>query len=242
MGTVKLKRKPYRPDLYAIASTLAARWKGGERSRSLCKQYKCTNDTMQRVILSVVPFSEYMKILVQREQQNIANFTKRQSKRRAPIGTIAVEKRRYKNKIHCNNIIKVSHNRNSHTHGWMPLSVYNWEKAHGSVPPGYNVVHIDGNSMNDDIGNLAIQTKREQMLAKAKTRGWIEAWKAGVANMPEHTKALKGKRCAATLKRSRREAEDRGRIAQIREIIPVPSCVSERMQSGWWDNREDDDE
>lgn len=40
-------------------------------------------------------------------------------------------------------------------HRWRPFAHHVWEKAHGPVPKGHRVVHLDLDSMNDELANLA---------------------------------------------------------------------------------------
>src|SRR5262245_56543839 len=44
---------------------------------------------------------------------------------------------------------------------WMPLARYVWEKTHGPVPAGLRVVHLDGNTLNDDPKNYGLLTAGE---------------------------------------------------------------------------------
>ena len=41
------------------------------------------------------------------------------------------------------------------------LHQYVWEKEHGPIPKGYEIHHIDGNTMNNDITNLMMVTIKE---------------------------------------------------------------------------------
>lgn len=44
---------------------------------------------------------------------------------------------------------------------WIPLARCVWEQAHGQIPEGYIVFHIDGDKFNDDLNNLTLITRRE---------------------------------------------------------------------------------
>lgn len=49
-----------------------------------------------------------------------------------------------------------------------------WEEAHGHIPPGCNIIFLDGNRQNCDIKNLAIVTKQEhQQMTKRNLRSEI---------------------------------------------------------------------
>lgn len=67
-----------------------------------------------------------------------------------PIGTIS-RRADY-------NYIKVSEN------NWELLYNVVWEKEHGSKPKGTMIIHIDGNPHNDDIDNLMLVKKSEELL------------------------------------------------------------------------------
>src|SRR5579863_330996 len=38
-----------------------------------------------------------------------------------------------------------------------------WQDAHGPIPPGYQIHHIDGNSLNNQLSNLECLTAREHL-------------------------------------------------------------------------------
>lgn len=46
---------------------------------------------------------------------------------------------------------------------WVPLLRYNWEQLHGPIPKGYNLVHKDGNSLNDDASNGLLMSNADLM-------------------------------------------------------------------------------
>lgn len=41
---------------------------------------------------------------------------------------------------------------------WVRLAVYMWERVHGPVPEGMRLVHLDGDTMNSELTNLALMT------------------------------------------------------------------------------------
>ena len=47
---------------------------------------------------------------------------------------------------------------------WQLLNRYTWEQYHGPIPKGLIVVYKDGNYMNNDIDNLMLLTKKENMV------------------------------------------------------------------------------
>ena len=74
-----------------------------------------------------------------------------------PVGFVhvRVEKRRLRRRW-----IKVREG-GPHRHRWIPLARWLWEHEHGPVPAGSFVVHRDGDTMNDDLSNLSLTTRRE---------------------------------------------------------------------------------
>lgn len=44
---------------------------------------------------------------------------------------------------------------------WIPLARFTWEQMHGPVPPGKRVVHLDGNTLNDNPANYGLLTAGE---------------------------------------------------------------------------------
>lgn len=46
---------------------------------------------------------------------------------------------------------------------WEYLARYTWKQHHGEIPVGHNIIHIDGDTMNCNIENLACISRRENM-------------------------------------------------------------------------------
>ncbi len=44
---------------------------------------------------------------------------------------------------------------------WIPLARYTWEEMNGPVPAGMRVVHVDGNTLNDNPNNYATMASGE---------------------------------------------------------------------------------
>ena len=44
---------------------------------------------------------------------------------------------------------------------WVPLAVFLWQRRHGPVPKGCCVVHLDGDTLNDDQANLGLIHRRK---------------------------------------------------------------------------------
>lgn len=62
---------------------------------------------------------------------------------------------------------------------WEQLSRHTWIKHHGPIPPGHCVSFIDGNSLNCDIENLRLITRKENMLRNS-----------GAINLPDRMVAF----------------------------------------------------
>ncbi len=58
---------------------------------------------------------------------------------------------------------------------WIPYAVHVWRQAHGPVPPGHFVVHRDGVTLNDDLGNLMLITHQERIAWQYSIRPRMEA-------------------------------------------------------------------
>ena len=43
---------------------------------------------------------------------------------------------------------------------WIEYAKFIWIKNNGKIPKGYLIHHIDKNTLNDDIGNLALVTRK----------------------------------------------------------------------------------
>ena len=53
---------------------------------------------------------------------------------------------------------------------WINLARWRWEQLYGPVPPGKRVVHLDGDSLNDDPANYALMTGGEWLVHLRKLR------------------------------------------------------------------------
>ena len=87
---------------------------------------------------------------------------------------------------------------------WIPLARHLWAKAHGPVPAGRRVVHLDGNMMNTELANLRLVTPAEAMGLQ---------YKAGRLNLELRLKSS----LKASARRRRANAEKRKATAQRRK-------------------------
>lgn len=46
---------------------------------------------------------------------------------------------------------------------WIPYARWLWMRANGTIPAGYNIVHLDGDTLGDRLDNLALMTDAERM-------------------------------------------------------------------------------
>ncbi len=75
---------------------------------------------------------------------------------------------------------------------WKYKGVIEWEKHHGEVPKGYNIIYLDGNRKNANIENLACVSNAELggMAKYGKANGNVELRKAQV-NLAKLRQAIK---------------------------------------------------
>lgn len=59
---------------------------------------------------------------------------------------------------------------------WMPLARHTWLNFMGAIPPGHVVRHIDGDTLNCDIKNLELITKRDNVLRNSNRAKFRETW------------------------------------------------------------------
>ena len=60
---------------------------------------------------------------------------------------------------------------------WQLLNRYTWEQYHGPIPKGLIVAYKDGNYLNNDINNLMLLTKKENMARNTIQRFPVELQK-----------------------------------------------------------------
>lgn len=88
-----------------------------------------------------------------------------------PVGTVTIRKRPGRDDVRA--WVKVAE-----PNAWRPRAVVEWEKAHGPVPKGYVIHHVDHDSLNDDPANL-----------QALSRGDHAALHSSLRNMPTRSRA-----------------------------------------------------
>jgi len=75
------------------------------------------------------------------------------------VGTIRIVTRERKGRINQFRVIKVSGILQGR-HKWIPYARYLYEQKYGPIPKGHFPVHVDGDSMNDELDNLRIVDRK----------------------------------------------------------------------------------
>jgi len=116
-------------------------------------------------------------------------------------------------------------------HKWIPYAKYIWEQKNGPVPVGKFIVHIDGDSLNDNIENLRPVTRREhlklqmvrdpKMIERCRRKCGMAQKKRAAMNRKMKTKSAKREKIEATHKKQIKAGinELRGHIVQWWECI-----------------------
>lgn len=100
-----------------------------------------------------------------------------------PIGTVVVRQVTNGAKRNLSRYIKVRED-GPKGRRWILYSRYWWEKNRGAIPSGKIVVHLDGDTMNDDPENLALGTTGTNLvLAHKRDAKW---------SAQQHKRAAKG--------------------------------------------------
>lgn len=105
-----------------------------------------------------------------------------------------------------------------------------WEQAHGPIPPGMIVHHVDGDRRNNDLGNLRLMTHAEHARLHNDRHPRAKVCAAcGAAFTPAPTKRASAKTCSRDCLRSHMRAvarRTRGnakltleQVAEIRALI-----------------------
>jgi len=89
-------------------------------------------------------------------------------------------------------------------HKWIPYAQYLWEKIYGPIPPGYFVVHANGNRLNDRIDNYKLVNRAGNLeLMKRNNPGW----KKKAIKSYKKTVRIRRMKKAITLRKAQKEAE-----------------------------------
>lgn len=79
-----------------------------------------------------------------------------------PIGTVRVWTHSVRTKTYQERYVKVSHHGPSN-HRWLRYSQHVWQQTLGAIPPGFQIYHLDGNTLNDSLDNLVLVRSTERL-------------------------------------------------------------------------------
>lgn len=206
-----------------IASALRA---GQTTIRPLLKQYHCGYDLLLKAILTRMTKAEYKRICRKRlAKSGIANrFTKGHAtwnkglkgvsfpgsqathfkKGHLPanhkhVGTIFVRNDKCGKPFRWIKVSGIHQGR----HKWVPYARYLWCQSHGPVPAGYFIVHVDGDTLNDDIENHRLVNNREHLaLQMARDPGMLKKCRRNAARAATKRHAANRKLKARLAKRT----------------------------------------
>ena len=164
------------------AADIAAAVQAGASLRSQMEQYHTAYPTITRALFSQMSRRQWRSLSRKRlfrpgsPPPTVRN-----------VGTVTVRNDKCGKKFRW---IKISAPP-SGQHKWIPYARYVWEQTNGLVPPGSFIVHVDGNTLNDDLHNLQVtraehlllQMKRDPtMVAKARLNAGLAAKHRRAAN------------------------------------------------------------
>jgi hypothetical protein len=240
-----------RLDVQEKAQECADRFLAGASIIGLADEAKCCPDLMRKVLCATIGHDVVVEINSKRRIDNFGNRMKpfkRGNKvghrftdgclrgvcarKWVPIGT-----KKLKRRIGSRNAgrptirkywaVKVSDEIGSGKRNWESLAAYNYKKHIGPIPDGHCVIHRNGDSLDDSPENLVL-------VQKYGILQYLMNHRRELIHSPKWRKNL-----IAAIKM---RAMHRRAMNRIRETIPVPSCVTQSMESGWWDNRDEEDE
>ena len=229
-------------------------WESGKATiRDIAARLHCRHATVSIAVMDKFGYQKYNRIkhehLTGKSNWKPGDVVGAAKDRAVPIGTI---RDRRGNKGHGRvRVIKFADVPGAGWRNWETLSRYRYRQRYGEIAKGVAILFRDGDPTNDDIDNLVAVPVRDTWKWYKEHKGFKSKWIAGVqkavGDLPQKVIAERVRNMHRGLKQWRqdqkrlaREAEDQARLARIREIIPVPACVSERMESGWWDNRDEE--
>jgi hypothetical protein len=95
-----------------------------------------------------------------------------------PVGTLIIRQQRH-GSARQQAFVKIGE-----PNAWKARALINWEAVNGPLPKGLLLWHIDGDSLNDDVGNLQAVTRAEnlalmraRMDPEKRSQAMKEAWK-----------------------------------------------------------------
>lgn len=222
-----MPKKGYeREDVIADAAQIAERLKNTPATLTgLMKEYHCGWSVIMKVVLSQMSKKQWKRIRKRKlAHGNVKHHFQKGHKtwnknakgihlspatefkkghlpaNHRHVGTIRIVTRERDGRINQYREIKVSGIMQGR-HKWIPYARYLYEQKYGQVPKGHLVVHVDGDSMNDDPdnlqsrnrkGHLALQMQRDpRMLKKCRRNAARAARKRHRANRRRKAELLK---------------------------------------------------
>lgn len=154
---------------------------GTDRTKDVAREYGTSCDTIQNIC-------EKNATPRQRAEAKRRKKMGRENPKSIPVGTVRVHQKK-RGGGH-RRMIKVRDD-GPRAERWVPFGSWLWEQTHGPTPAGHRIMHLDGDTLNDDIGNLgpvsladlpafmerihpdlpALRAKRNREEAAART-GW----------------------------------------------------------------------
>ena len=179
------KRCYERKDVIADAAQIAERLKDTPVTLTkLMKEYRCSWSVIMRAVLSQMSKSQWKRIgnkklshgnakhhfqkghkTWNKNRKGIHLSTATEFKKghlptnHKHVGSIRIVTRERQGRINQYREIKVSGIMQGR-HKWIPYARYLYEQKYGPIPKGQFPVHIDGDSMNDELDNLRIVDRK----------------------------------------------------------------------------------
>jgi len=206
-----------------IASALRA---GDTTVAALCKQYRCGYPVLLRAIYTQMTKTEYKRICHNRlakcgvttrftkghatwnkglkgvsfpGSQNTQFKTGHLPGNHKHVRTILVRNDKCGKQFRWIKVSGIRHGR----HKWIPYARYLWRQSHGPIAPGYFVVHVDGNTLNDDINNLRLVNNRQHLaLQMARDPGMLKKCRRNAGRAAKKRHAANRKRKARLTKQT----------------------------------------
>ena len=242
-----------REDVIADAAQIAGRLRHAHATLTgLMKEYRCGWSVIMRAVLSQMSKSQWKRIRNKKlSQGSIKNrFQKghkpwqagRKGIHLSPatefkkghlpanhkhVGSIRIVTRERQGRINQYREIKVSGIIQGR-HKWIPYARYLYEQKYGPIPKGHFPVHVDGDSMNDELdnlrivdrkGHLALQMQRDpNMLKKCRRNASKALRKRWAAYRRKKARLLKkSQKTRVRVRRAEQKARERIRRSASEE-------------------------
>ncbi len=237
----KIMSRGNRDRVMGDAEVIVGKLRAGGKVQGLMKEYRCGHEVLMAAVFSVMTVDEWMVIRnkhlaeggVKRRFKKghetwnkgckglcypgsvATQFKKGQIRGNAarkyrPVGSITMRKNNGKLSRH----VKVKE------HGpvnerYIPLARHRWEKVNGLLPEGMFVVHKDGDTLNDEPGNLrAVDRAGNIKLQHTRDSGIVDRMRAGAAagNKKKSVNLKRGQSLRAAWARRKKEGVGMDRV------------------------------